>query len=103
MRRSQLFLPTLKETPSEAQIVSHRLMLRARVGAAQVGVLHVRPEERRPLLRLDRQVELREMRLAAAIGLVQVDEECEEAHATQRVGVAVLVVVRLVELARLVA
>jgi prolyl-tRNA synthetase len=29
MRRSQLFLPTSKETPSEAQIVSHRLMLRA--------------------------------------------------------------------------
>ncbi|MBL8692304.1 MAG: proline--tRNA ligase [Rhodospirillaceae bacterium] len=29
MRRSQLFLPTLKETPTEAQIVSHRLMLRA--------------------------------------------------------------------------
>ena len=29
MRRSQLFLPTLKETPSEAKIVSHRLMLRA--------------------------------------------------------------------------
>ena len=29
MRRSQYFLPTLKETPAEAQIVSHRLMLRA--------------------------------------------------------------------------
>ena len=29
MRRTQLFLPTLKETPAEAQIVSHRLMLRA--------------------------------------------------------------------------
>ena len=29
MRRSRFFLPTLKETPSEAQIVSHRLMLRA--------------------------------------------------------------------------
>ncbi|HVY12121.1 MAG TPA: proline--tRNA ligase [Alphaproteobacteria bacterium] len=29
MRLSQFFLPTLKETPSEAQIVSHRLMLRA--------------------------------------------------------------------------
>ncbi len=29
MRMSQYFLPTLKETPSEAQIVSHRLMLRA--------------------------------------------------------------------------
>ena len=26
---SQYFLPTMKETPSEAQIVSHRLMLRA--------------------------------------------------------------------------
>ena len=29
MRRTQLFMPTLKENPSEAQIVSHRLMLRA--------------------------------------------------------------------------
>ncbi|MGE0251505.1 MAG: proline--tRNA ligase [Dongiaceae bacterium] len=29
MRLTQYFLPTLKENPSEAQIVSHRLMLRA--------------------------------------------------------------------------
>ncbi|MCZ6509352.1 MAG: proline--tRNA ligase [Alphaproteobacteria bacterium] len=29
MRRTQLFLPTLKENPAEAQIVSHRLMLRS--------------------------------------------------------------------------
>ena len=29
MRLSAFFLPTLKETPAEAQIVSHRLMLRA--------------------------------------------------------------------------
>ncbi|MGB0747751.1 MAG: proline--tRNA ligase [Magnetospiraceae bacterium] len=29
MRLSEYFLPTLKETPSEAQIVSHRLMLRS--------------------------------------------------------------------------
>ena len=29
MRLSSYFLPTLKEDPSEAQIVSHRLMLRA--------------------------------------------------------------------------
>ncbi|MBL6622608.1 MAG: proline--tRNA ligase, partial [Alphaproteobacteria bacterium] len=29
MRLSQYFLPVLKETPKEAQIVSHRLMLRA--------------------------------------------------------------------------
>ena len=29
MRMSEFFLPTLKEDPSEAQIVSHRFMLRA--------------------------------------------------------------------------
>ena len=29
MRLSSFFMPTLKETPAEAQIVSHRLMLRA--------------------------------------------------------------------------
>ncbi len=29
MRLSRYFLPTLKETPAEAQVVSHRLMLRA--------------------------------------------------------------------------
>ena len=29
MRLSRYFLPTLKEPPAEAQIVSHRLMLRA--------------------------------------------------------------------------
>src|SRR5436189_3326184 len=29
MRMSQYFLPTMKENPSEAQIASHRLMLRA--------------------------------------------------------------------------
>ena len=39
MRLSRYFLPTLKETPSEAQIASHRLMLRAgmiRQGAAGI-------------------------------------------------------------------
>ena len=29
MRLSRFFLPTLKEAPSDAQIVSHQLMLRA--------------------------------------------------------------------------
>ena len=29
MRLTKYFLPTLKETPAEAQIVSHRYMLRA--------------------------------------------------------------------------
>ncbi|WP_297804926.1 hypothetical protein, partial [uncultured Brevundimonas sp.] len=29
MRLSRYFLPTLKEAPSDAQIVSHQLMMRA--------------------------------------------------------------------------
>jgi prolyl-tRNA synthetase len=29
MKRSQLFLPTIKDTPAEAEIISHQLMLRA--------------------------------------------------------------------------
>ena len=39
MRLSAFFLPTLKETPTEAQIVSHRLMLRAgMVRQASAGI-----------------------------------------------------------------
>jgi len=39
MRRSAYFLPTLKETPKEAEIVSHRLMLRAgMVRQASAGI-----------------------------------------------------------------
>ena len=39
MRLSQYFLPTLKENPAEAQIVSHRLMLRAgMVRQSAVGI-----------------------------------------------------------------
>jgi prolyl-tRNA synthetase len=39
MRLSQYFLPTLKETPSEARIVSHRYMLRAgMVRQASAGI-----------------------------------------------------------------
>ena len=39
MRRSRYFLPTMKENPTEAQIVSHRLMLRAgMVRQASAGI-----------------------------------------------------------------
>ncbi len=39
MRRSHFFLPTLRETPKEAEIVSHRLMLRAgMVRQASAGI-----------------------------------------------------------------
>ena len=39
MRMSQYFLPTMKENPAEAQIASHRLMLRA--GLIRQGGQHV--------------------------------------------------------------
>ncbi|MBT5414892.1 MAG: proline--tRNA ligase, partial [Rhodospirillaceae bacterium] len=39
MRRSHYFLPTLKETPAEAEVVSHQLMLRAgMVRQASAGI-----------------------------------------------------------------
>ncbi len=40
MRISQYFLPLLKETPSEAQIVSHRLMLRTGMIRAQAAGIY---------------------------------------------------------------
>src|SRR6476619_6042440 len=40
MRLSRYFLPTLKETPSEAQIVSHRLMLRAGLVRQEVAGIY---------------------------------------------------------------
>ena len=44
MRLSQYFLPVLKETPSEAQIVSHRLMLRAgMIKQASAGIYNWLP------------------------------------------------------------
>ena len=44
MRMSQYFLPTLKEVPSEAQIVSHRLMLRAGMMTQEcAGIYHWLP------------------------------------------------------------
>ena len=43
MRLSRYFLPVLKEDPKEAQIVSHRLMLRAGMikQQAEIGRAHV--------------------------------------------------------------
>jgi prolyl-tRNA synthetase len=38
LRLSQFFLPTLRETPTEAQIVSHRLMLRAGMVRQQAAI-----------------------------------------------------------------
>jgi prolyl-tRNA synthetase len=54
MRLSAFFLPTLKETPSEAQIASHRLMLRAgMIRQASAGIYSWLPLGFRVLKRIE--------------------------------------------------
>src|SRR5260370_26089684 len=54
MRLSAYFMPTLKENPSEAQIVSHRLMLRAgMVRQASAGIYSWLPLGFRVLKRIE--------------------------------------------------
>ena len=55
MRLSRYFLPVLKETPAEAQIVSHRLMLRAgMIKQASAGIYSWLPLGYRVLRRVER-------------------------------------------------
>ena len=54
MRLSQFFLPVLRENPSEAQIVSHRLMLRAgMIRQASAGIYSWLPLGLRVLRRVE--------------------------------------------------
>ncbi len=54
MRSSQYFMPTMKETPAEAQIVSHRLMLRAgMIEQASAGIYSWLPLGLRVLKRIE--------------------------------------------------
>ncbi|MGZ9034054.1 MAG: proline--tRNA ligase [Rhodospirillales bacterium] len=54
MRLSRYFLPTMKETPAEAQIVSHRLMLRAgMIRQASAGIYSWLPLGLRVLRRIE--------------------------------------------------
>src|SRR5690606_30068698 len=58
MRLSQYFLPTLKENPAEAQIVSHRLMLRAgMIRQSSAGIYSWLPMGYRVLMKIQRIVE----------------------------------------------
>src|SRR5687768_11834079 len=57
MRLSAYFLPTLRETPAEAQIASHRLMLRAgMIRQASAGIYSWRPLGFRVLRRIEQVV-----------------------------------------------
>ncbi len=66
MRRSAFFLPTLRETPKEAEIVSHRLMLRAgMVRQASAGIYSWLPLGFRVLKRIEQIVREEEDRAGA--------------------------------------
>ncbi len=63
MRLSRYFLPVLKETPSEAQIVSHRLMLRAgMVKQASAGIYSWLPLGYKVLRRIEQIVHEEQIR-----------------------------------------
>ena len=54
MRRTSFFLPTLRETPKEAEIVSHRLMLRAgMIRQASAGIYSWLPLGHRVLRKIE--------------------------------------------------
>lgn len=70
MRLSRYFLPVLKETPSEAQIVSHRLMLRAgMIRQEAAGIYAWLPLGLRVLKKIE-QIVREEMDRAGAIELL---------------------------------
>jgi prolyl-tRNA synthetase len=70
MRLTRYFLPTLKETPSEAQIVSHRLMLRAgMIRHEAAGIYAWLPLGFRVLKRIE-QIVREEMNRAGAIEIL---------------------------------
>jgi prolyl-tRNA synthetase len=66
VRRTRYFLPTLKETPAEAQIVSHRLMLRAgMVRQASAGIYSWLPLGMRVLKKIEQIVREEQNRAGA--------------------------------------
>lgn len=66
MRVSRLFLPVMKETPSEAQIVSHRLMLRAgMIRQASAGIYSWLPMGLRVLRKVEQIVREEQNRTGA--------------------------------------
>ena len=66
MRLSRYFLPTLRETPKEAEIVSHRLMLRAGIIRQQAaGIYSWLPLGKRVLANIERIVREEQNRAGA--------------------------------------
>jgi prolyl-tRNA synthetase len=78
MRRSRSFLPLLKETPAEAQIVSHRLMLRGGlVRQTSAGIYAWLPLGYRVLRNIERIIEEEQARFGAVQMLMPTIQSAE--------------------------
>ena len=84
MRLSQYFLPLLKENPSEAQIVSHRLMLRAgMIRQSSAGIYTWLPLGLRVLRKVE-QIVREEQDAAGRAGIADADHAAGRAVARER-------------------
>jgi len=85
MRLSRYFLPVLKETPAEAQIASHRLMLRAgMIRQASAGIYAWLPLGFRVLNRIERIVHEEQARAGHHAMLMPTLQSAELWHASGR-------------------
>jgi prolyl-tRNA synthetase len=70
MRYSSFFIPTLKETPSDAEVVSHQLMMRAgMIRKVSAGIYTYMPLGLRSIRKFE-QIVREEMNRAGAIELL---------------------------------
>ncbi|HJV35932.1 MAG TPA: proline--tRNA ligase, partial [Geomonas sp.] len=70
MRYSQYFIPTVKETPSDAEVISHKLMLRAgMIRKLAAGIYNYLPLGLRSIRKVE-QIVREEMNRAGAIELL---------------------------------
>ena len=77
MRLSRFFLPVLRETPKEAEIISHQLMLRAgMVRQASAGIYSWLPLGFRVLKRIEQIVREEQDRSGAIEMLMPTDRRC---------------------------
>eukprot|EP00967_Tisochrysis_lutea_P131345 scaffold228204_cov32-Tisochrysis_lutea.AAC.3 len=70
------------------------LVICPHVGFPEVTIENIWPQERRPLRRGNGQIEVWETGAPAAFRCLQVDEEGEQAHAHEGIGLSILVMVR---------
>ena len=84
MRLSRYFLPVLKNTPAEAQIVSHRLMLRAGMLRQEAAGIYAWLPLGHRVLRKIEQIVREEMDRAGAVETADADPAARRPVARER-------------------